>query len=87
MKAIVTDAKTSADVWPAPDFRERNTLTYGFHPTRLHLFVVASIGSIYLYTIQQNRLGAVLPLLDLVVSGLARVRRKIPKGIAVHRHG
>jgi len=46
MKAIVTDAKTSADVWPAPDFRERNTLTYGFHPTRLHLFVVASIGSI-----------------------------------------
>jgi hypothetical protein len=53
MKAIVTDAKTSADFWPAPDFRERNTLTYGFHSTRLHLFVVASIGSVYLYTIQQ----------------------------------
>jgi hypothetical protein len=53
MKTIVTDAKTSVDVWPAPDFRERNTLTYGFHPTRLHLFVIASIGSVYLYTIQQ----------------------------------
>ena len=53
MKAIVTDAKTSADVWPAPDFRERNTLAYGLHSTRLHLFLVASIGSIYLYTIQK----------------------------------
>jgi len=53
MKAIVTDAKTSADLWPAPDFWERNTLTYGFHSTRLHLFVVASIGNVYLSTIQQ----------------------------------
>jgi hypothetical protein len=53
MKAMLTDAKTSAHLWPAPDFRERNTLTYGLHSTRLHLFVVASIGSVYLYTIQQ----------------------------------
>jgi hypothetical protein len=53
MKAMLTDAKTSADLWPAPDFRDRNTLTYGFHSTRLNLFVVASIGSVYLYTIQQ----------------------------------
>ena len=53
MKAMLTDAKTSADLWPVPDFRERDTLTYGFHPTPLHLFVVASIGSVCLYTIQQ----------------------------------
>jgi len=53
MEAMLMDAKTSAALWPAPDVRERNTLTYGFHPTRLHLFVVASMGSIYLYTIQQ----------------------------------
>jgi hypothetical protein len=53
MKATLTNATKSADLWPAPDLRERNILTYGFHSTRLHLFVVASIGSIYLYTIQQ----------------------------------
>jgi len=53
MKAMLMDAKTSADVWAVPDFRERDTLTYGLHPTPLHLFVVASIGSVYLYTIQQ----------------------------------
>ncbi len=53
MKVMLTDAKRSADLWPVPDFRERDTLTYGFHSTRLHLFVIASVGSIYLYTIQQ----------------------------------
>jgi len=53
MKVMLTDAKRSADLWPAPDYRERDTLTYGFHSTRLHLFVIASVGSIYLYTIQQ----------------------------------
>ena len=53
MKVMLTDAKRSADLLPVPDFRERDTLTYGFHSTRLHLFVIASVGSIYLYTIQQ----------------------------------
>jgi len=53
MATILTDAKTSADLRLAPDFRERNTLIYGFHSTRMHLFVMASIGSTYFYTIQQ----------------------------------
>ena len=61
MEAIVTDAKTSTDLRPAPDFRERNTLIYGFHPTRLHLFVMASIGSIYFYTILQVSWGHSYP--------------------------
>ena len=61
MAAILTDAKTSTDLRPAPDFRERNTLIYGFHSTRLHLFVMASIGSTYFYMIQQVAWGHSYP--------------------------
>jgi hypothetical protein len=79
MKAIVTDAKTSADLWPAPEFRERDTLTYGFHSTRLHLFVVASIGSVYLYTIQQIGCERFYPYSTWLSAALRVVATKFQK--------
>ena len=84
MATILTDAKTSADLWPATGFREQNTLI--FHPARLRLFVIASIVSIYLYTIQQVAWEHSYPYSTWLSAVLRVVAAKF-QGFALHRHG